>query len=79
MSTASQIDGIISCLKQYKSLLIELGLYNEAPDIYIDVLEEEKYHLIQDDDEQKGEKLLWIGLLFQQLLVVWLWQEHLLL
>lgn len=51
MLTASQIDDIINCLKHYKSLLIELGLYNEEPDIYIDVLEEEKYHLISDNDE----------------------------
>lgn len=47
MLTASQINGIISCLKEYK----KLGSNKEDVDVYIDVLEEEKYHLISDDDE----------------------------
>lgn len=48
MLTASQIDDIINCLKEYK----KLGNHKEDVDVYIDVLEEEKYHLLSDDDNE---------------------------
>ena len=76
MLTISQINDIIKCLKDYKRLV------DSKVETCIEILEDEIYCILDNDDkddEQEGVNLLWvlIGLLFQQLLAVWLWQEHL--
>lgn len=74
MLTISQINDIMKCLKDYKRLV------DSKVETCIEILEDEMYCILygdDKDDEQEGVNLLWIGLLFQQLLVVWLWQEHL--
>lgn len=48
MLIASQIDGTISCLKEYK----KLGNHKEDVDVYIDVLEEEKYYTLSNDNNE---------------------------
>lgn len=75
MLTISQMNDIIKCLKDYKRLV------DSKVETCIEILEDEMYCILYNDDkddEQEGVNLLClIGLLFQQLLAVWLWQEHL--